>query len=250
MAHLGGVSGTLGRENAMRTPKRTATTAAALMIGVALVGFIMTFAASTKASINGAVDRDFHGDFVLDTGTFGVGGVSHTLATDLATRPEFSAVTASRVADAAIDGSVTQLNSWDTATLTSIFDIDPQQGDVTGPRPDGIAVEDGYAAEHGWTLGSTVPVTFAEGDTTLTVKAIYGDGTWTGSAFVDHAVLELVRHRPARRQGLRPRRRLDRRSDGSPRARPGCGHVPERRGDGPRRVQGRPRPATSTRCST
>ena len=96
MARFSGVSGTLGRGNAMRTPKRTASTAAALMIGVALVGFIMTFAASAKASINRSVDRDFHGDYVLDTGTFGIGGVSHTLATDLAGRPEFSAVTASR----------------------------------------------------------------------------------------------------------------------------------------------------------
>ena len=41
---------------------------------------------------------------------------------------------------------------------------------------------------HGWTIGSSVPVTFAEGSTTLTVEAIYGNGTWTGSAFVDHAV--------------------------------------------------------------
>jgi putative ABC transport system permease protein len=87
MARFGGVSGALGRENAIRTPKRTASTAAALMIGVALVGFIMTFAASAKASINSAVDRDFHGDFVLDTGTSGIGGVSHQLSTDLANRP-------------------------------------------------------------------------------------------------------------------------------------------------------------------
>ena len=49
MARFGGVSGALGRQNAIRTPKRTGTTAAALMIGVALVGFIMTFAASAKA---------------------------------------------------------------------------------------------------------------------------------------------------------------------------------------------------------
>jgi putative ABC transport system permease protein len=189
MAKFGGVSGTLGRENAMRTPKRTASTAAALMIGVALVGFIMTFAASAKASINGAVDRDFHGDYVLDTGTYGIGGVSHNLATDLAARPEFSAVTSTRFTAAAIDGDVTELNSFDSATLTSIFDIEPQQGEVANLGPDGIAVEDDMAKEHGWTLGSTVPVTFAEGSTNLTVEAIYGDGTWTGSAFVDHAVL-------------------------------------------------------------
>jgi putative ABC transport system permease protein len=52
----------------------------------------------------------------------------------------------------------------------------------------GIAVEDGFAKQHGWTMGSSVPVTFAEGATTLTVEAIYGDDTWAGSAFVDHAV--------------------------------------------------------------
>jgi putative ABC transport system permease protein len=189
MAKFGGVSGTLGRENAMRTPKRTASTAAALMIGVALVGFIMTFAASVKGSINGAVDRDFHGDYVLDTGTFGIGGVSHNLAIDLASRPEFSAVTSTRFTAAAIDGEVTELNSFDSATLTSIFDIEPQQGDIATLGTDGIAVEDSSAKEHGWTLGSTVPVTYAEGSTTLTVEAIYGDGTWTGPAFVDHAVL-------------------------------------------------------------
>ncbi len=73
--------------------------------------------------------------------------------------------------------------------MTSIFDIEPQQGDIANLGADGIAVEDGYATEHGLMLGSKVPVTFAEGATTLTVEAIFGDETWTGSTFVDHAVL-------------------------------------------------------------
>lgn len=189
MAHLGGVSGNLGRENAMRTPKRTASTAAALMIGVGLVGFIMTFAASAKASINGSIDRDFHGDYVLDTGVYDMGGVSHDLATDLASRPEFSAVSATRFAPAAIDGEVTDLTSWDVATVASLFEVEPQQGDIASLGSSGIAVEDVFAEEHGWTIGSTIPVTFAQGTTTLTVDAIFGDGTWTGSVFVDHSVL-------------------------------------------------------------
>jgi putative ABC transport system permease protein len=190
MAHLAGVSGTLGRENAMRTPKRTASTAAALMIGVGLVGFIMTFAASAKASINGSIDRDFRGDYVLDTGTYGIGGVSHTLATDLAGRPEFSAVTATRFTAAEIDGAVTDITSWDSATVASVFDVEPQQGDIATLGADGIALEHDYAVEHGLALGSAVPVTFAQGSTTLTVEAIYGDGTWTGPVFIDHAVLD------------------------------------------------------------
>jgi putative ABC transport system permease protein len=189
MARLSGVTGTLGRENAMRSPKRTASTAAALMIGVGLVGFIMTFASSAKASINSAVDRDFHGDFVLETGTSGTGGVSHSLTTDLAARSEVAAASAFRAAGASIDGSLAALGSWDTATLGSLFDIDEQQGSLAALGADGIALEDSYAAEHGWTLGSIVPVTFAQGSTNLTVEAIYGDATWTGTAFIDHAVL-------------------------------------------------------------
>ncbi|HEY7627806.1 MAG TPA: FtsX-like permease family protein [Ilumatobacteraceae bacterium] len=192
MAHLGGVSGNLGRENAMRTPRRTASTAAALMIGVGLVGFIMTFAASAKASITGSIDRDFHGDYVLDTGAYEVGGVSHNLATELASRPEFSAITATRLAPAAIDGKVTDVSGWDAATVESLFDIEPQHGDVASLGSNGIAVEDSFAAEHGWTIGSTVPVTFAQGTATLTVDAIFGDGKWTGSVFVDNSMLASV----------------------------------------------------------
>ena len=54
---LRGLTGTLARENAMRNPKRTAASASALMIGVGLVCFITVFAASTKASVNAAIDR-------------------------------------------------------------------------------------------------------------------------------------------------------------------------------------------------
>ena len=85
-----------------------------------------------------------------------------------------------------LDG-LTDLNSFDAATVTSIFDIEPQQGDIANLGADGIAVEDGSATEHGLTLGSKVPVTFAEDATTLTVEAIFGDETWTGSTFVRDA---------------------------------------------------------------
>ena len=61
LPHLKGMSGTLARENAMRNPKRTSATAAALMIGVALVGFITILASSTKASIGDSLDSSFKG---------------------------------------------------------------------------------------------------------------------------------------------------------------------------------------------
>jgi len=191
-AAAAGMSGSLARNNAMRNPRRTAATAAALMIGVSLVGFIATFAESSKASINVAVDKDFHGDYVLATNTFGFGGVSHSLAQDLATMPEFGAVTATRPWTAEVDGSVGQLFSWDAKSVTDVFDIDVTEGDVAGLGTDGIALQTDYAAAHGFSLGSPVHVVFTDGASDLTVKALYEDKTWVGDSFIDNALVDSL----------------------------------------------------------
>jgi putative ABC transport system permease protein len=62
---LRGVTGRLARENTERNPNRTAVTAAALMIGLALVTFVTVLAAGLRASINDTVDKNFAGDLVL-----------------------------------------------------------------------------------------------------------------------------------------------------------------------------------------
>jgi putative ABC transport system permease protein len=186
------MSGTLARENAIRNPKRTASTAAALMIGVALVGFIATLAASTKQSISGSLDKNYRGDFVVDSGTFGQGGLSHSLRDEIAGRPEFTSVTSDRMFEADLNGSTVFMNSWDAATVESLFDFDWQQGDPASLGTDGIALYDGYAEDHSLAIGSTMPVTFSQGSATLTVRAIYGDKAWTGDAFIDHSVLDAL----------------------------------------------------------
>ena len=187
------MSGTLARENAIRNPKRTASTAAALMIGVALVGFIATFAASTKASINGSVDQNFGGDFVIESGTNGeMGGLSHTLTTDLAARTEFANVTSDRGVAAEIDGSGVFMSSWDSTTMPALFDVDVQQGDPSNLGADGAAVFEDYAKDHDLLIGSPVEIAFSQGTVNLTVEAIFADQAWTGPVFVDHVVLDGV----------------------------------------------------------
>ena len=57
LAKIKGITGSLARENAARNPRRTATTGAAVMIAVSLVGFITIFAASANASISAAIDQ-------------------------------------------------------------------------------------------------------------------------------------------------------------------------------------------------
>ena len=62
---LSGITGRLARENAVRKPGRTAVTAGALMIGLAVVVFVTVFAAGISASVGNAIDRNFQGDLVL-----------------------------------------------------------------------------------------------------------------------------------------------------------------------------------------
>jgi putative ABC transport system permease protein len=60
-----GVTGRLARENTLRNPSRTTTTAAALMIGLALVTFVATFASALSKSFDQALEQAFAGDLIL-----------------------------------------------------------------------------------------------------------------------------------------------------------------------------------------
>jgi putative ABC transport system permease protein len=65
MARLAGTSGRLARENSMRNPSRTAATAAALMIGLAVVVFVAVFAQGLKSSFVDAIDQSVNAGFVI-----------------------------------------------------------------------------------------------------------------------------------------------------------------------------------------
>ena len=65
LERLRGLTGRLARENSQRNPSRTAATAAALMIGLALVSFVTVFASGLKASIADAIDNSFQGELEI-----------------------------------------------------------------------------------------------------------------------------------------------------------------------------------------
>jgi putative ABC transport system permease protein len=63
--------GRLGRENAVRNPRRTAATAAALMIGLALISAVTVLGSSLKASVAKTISGAVSADFVLNTQSLG-----------------------------------------------------------------------------------------------------------------------------------------------------------------------------------
>ena len=62
-----GMSGRLARENATRNPRRTASTAAALMIGIAIVAVVAIFGASVKATLRDVLESDLKAEFSLQS---------------------------------------------------------------------------------------------------------------------------------------------------------------------------------------
>ena len=187
-----GLAGELATRNAMRNPKRTARTAASLMIGVALVGFITVFAASAKSSLAGSLETEFTGTHIVETGGYDNSvGLSPDLADELRVTPGVDVVTQARTSPAVVDGSATDFfSAFDATTVDEVFKLGSVEGSLDSLGADGIAVSAEEAATKGWTLGSTVPATFPGGDTTFVVEAIYSGSTdWVGAMFVDLAAL-------------------------------------------------------------
>ena len=98
------LTGRLARENAQRNPGRTAITAAALMIGLALVAFVTIFAAGAKDSIAKAVDDTFQGDLVVQN-TDGFSPIPPGAADAARKVPGVELVATMRAAEAKLVGS-------------------------------------------------------------------------------------------------------------------------------------------------
>lgn len=161
-ARLSGITGRYARENARRAPKRTAATASALMIGVALVGFITILAASTKGSVADAVDASFRADYVVDSGSW-AHGFATTIEDELAARPEVEVLSPVRVAPAEVDGSAGEVVALDTSVFDRLYDLEVSAGALADVGPGGVAVQSDVAAERGLAVGDRVEVGFADG---------------------------------------------------------------------------------------
>jgi putative ABC transport system permease protein len=155
----------LGRENAMRNPRRTAATAAALMIGITLVGVVSILAASMKASASAAVNETLRADFVVAAkGSNGGGSAtfSPVVADRLRKTKEVGLVSEFRTGQWGLNGATRTLIAVDPRTVTEMHDLDPATASAAGRLDDeGVLVRASIAERHGWHVGDEVPMTFA-----------------------------------------------------------------------------------------
>jgi putative ABC transport system permease protein len=190
-----GMSGLLARENAARNPKRTARTGGALMIGVALVTAITIIAATARDWVRDVYNKQFSGDFVVATNTYGFGGISTQLASQLNALPEVEFATGVRAGAAHYDfsngnGDLTYV-SIDPATVGKLFDIGVIQGNIEALDVNGIMVDDNKAADLGLHVGSTMRLGFLDGSWhKVTVEGIYTEDQLATGFVISHALHE------------------------------------------------------------
>ena len=186
-----GVAGNLARENAARSPKRTARTAAALMIGVALVSAITVVAASVHRSFDKVIAEQFRGDFVVGPQGVSDSGFSPEVARSLEAKPELSAVmpirqTNARGAFGTAKPKDINLFAVGAEASDKIADLGVEQGDLRSLGADGIAVHDKWAKKRHLRIGDQVKITFVDtGEQTFVVRVVYHNKDLAGDYFVD-----------------------------------------------------------------
>jgi putative ABC transport system permease protein len=192
LSALRGMSGRLARRNAMRNPRRTASTASALMVGVAVVVMFTVMAASLKTYIDEVTDRAFAGDLVISAeGSFSGIGLSPQLAGAIAEVPEVETATSLGDAVIRVDGEDEWASSINGPAMDRIMDLDEAEGSITEVVGHTVAVSQPYAEDHGWSVGDTVPVAFADGARQdLRLVAVYESRDLFGDVLVSHETWE------------------------------------------------------------
>jgi putative ABC transport system permease protein len=184
----GGVTGRLARRNAMRNPRRVAGSAAALMVGTAVVALFTTFGSSVKASINDMVDNNFAGDLVVTQTDFSGAAIDPATAPAIAALPEVAGVVGSANATVRINGTTENPMATDPGALAAVLDLEDQQGSMADVGPGKVAVGARYAEDHHLTLGDDLTVTFVDGTTTtLVVADVFGRQDVMGNIIMDKA---------------------------------------------------------------
>lgn len=188
-----GITGRIARENTVRFPGRTAVTAGALMVGVALVTFASVFAAGAKETISDAVHNGSRAQAVVEGSNFG--SFSHQATQAVARVPGVEAVGALRTAQAKVGGKKVAVSGIDPQTFPALYHAGWKQGNddvLRNLAPGQVIVTKKYSEDHSVKVGDVLKVKTAKVDNLpLRVTGIIDDKGGLYSALtVSNPVIE------------------------------------------------------------
>ena len=199
------IASTLSKENAARSPRRTTTTAAALMVSLALVTTVGISAQSLRSTWKNSLDDAVLADWFIcpsDCGTAGDGAnflaFSPELANDLENLPEIESSVSYRWDSEGLAIS----SGGNTISTYSVFaaefdeagqhlDLDLVEGSLAGfgevnPDVHNVGVHEDIAEELSLSLGSVVPAIFnsREQPVVFAITAIYSEDLIANSSWL------------------------------------------------------------------
>jgi putative ABC transport system permease protein len=193
LERLRGLTGRLARENAMRKPGRTATTAAALMIGLALVVFVTIFAAGLKTSVANTIDETFRGEIVLQNSD-GFSPIPREAVERARQVDGVDTVSSITYATGALPngGENVRVAAVDPATLGTVLALTFESGGpsvLAGLGPRDAILDDNFARDKGLKVGDTLRLrTPLERTASFRVRGtVKGELDLLGKAIVDES---------------------------------------------------------------
>jgi len=174
---IGGAAGTLARQNAMRNPGRTAATAAALMIGLALVTFVAVLGQGLRDSVVETIKRQVQAEYVI-TSTSGFEPIERGVGEAASRSPVIEAASSVRADQARVNGKTRNVTGIDPETIDDLYIFDWKKGSSAASLAaldrGGALVNDQYATESRLRVGSQLRIISPSGtELAVTVSGIY-----------------------------------------------------------------------------
>ena len=166
---LFGTVGVLARENSQRNPRRTAATASALMIGLALISTMAILGQSLKSSTDEMVSTGLQADYVVSSATSAP--FSPEIAPRVAAVPGVAFAVPLRVTVATVNGQQGAVAGVDGVTFGRVVATTVESGSLDTGN-DGLLVTSTRATAEGWKVGDPVTIGLPAGARDLTVTGI------------------------------------------------------------------------------
>jgi putative ABC transport system permease protein len=183
--------GRLARENTLRVPRRTATTASALMIGLALISGLAVLGNSVKASVAEGVSNELTSDYVLNSGA--ATPVPGSVARGARALPRVRSVATISWLDVRLGTSRLVATATTAADVADNFRVTMRSGRLSALQGRSVLVDEATAETHAWKVGDRL--TGAAGTingVTMTVGGIYADNQAFGSHLIVDRSLYLA----------------------------------------------------------
>ena len=184
-----GTVGTLATENSLRNPRRTAATASALMIGLALVSTMSVIGASVNKSIESGVDKQFTTDYLLNNP---VNTPFSTKVADQARQLDgVGKVVQTQWLPAEIDGGTEYVVATDVPAMVSMYQLRTRKGTLdVGPGQ--IALSQKGSKAYKASVGDTVTMRFPTGQQHAKVVGIYADSEVVGQSMAPFSLVKAA----------------------------------------------------------